>query len=130
MERLRFCNIPRLCTTHLKNLRFPHKYIKYYRKKTPQHKICRVGMKANAIQTESRLPWKIEPDYFPLLPLHQIGAARVRRVPVSNRQEDSLGVPGGPQAFRRQQPVAGAVPATCSVHVTWPIAHVEVEASI
>jgi hypothetical protein len=49
---------------------------------------------------------------------------------VGHRQEDSFGVPGCSEALRGEEPVAGAVSAACSVHVTWPVADVEVETGV
>lgn len=49
---------------------------------------------------------------------------------MGHRQEDSFGVPGCSEALRGEEPVAGAVSTACSVHVTRPVADVEVETGV
>lgn len=62
------------------------------------------------------LPREIQSDYLVLFPLHEISTRCVRRVPMSDREENPFRVPRRRESLARQYPVAGTVSVAWKVN--------------
>lgn len=76
------------------------------------------------------LPRKVQPHHFTLVPLNVIAARCVRWIPMGDAQEDALRSVWLAQCVRAEQPIACARLDAGRLHMAWPIAHIEVEASV
>jgi len=62
--------------------------------------------------------------------LDVIAAGCVWRIPVGDAEEDPLAGAAVLQGIGAEQPIADAVLDTRSLHMSWPVANIEMEASV